>query len=89
MQIINFLTTLGMITNITINLFVDDRVLSMEASKRWLMLFLVENALLVTIFFIKFNDLPSWFEYKNRAKFSYLNTFNDKNKGMITKKKQE
>ena len=78
---------IGVMVNVAIFLFSspnpNNPINHIETIKnKFLMIFFVENSLLLIYFFVDWNVLPSWFKYKDIIKDLYLNKFfyKDENK---------
>lgn len=78
------MNTFGLFTNVGIILFADSQILSIyTVTERWIMMFILENILLLTVFFFRIDFLPNWFNYTEKAKIGYLSSssaFNNKKK---------
>lgn len=71
------MNTFGLFSNVGIILFADGRIISKYTSdERWVMMFYLENILLISVFFFKLNFLPDWFNYTEKAKIGYLLSIN-------------
>ena len=78
--IIKVFLFLGVIVNVAIFLFSNHNPMSpmntIETIKnKFLMIFLVENSLLLIYFYVDWDILPKWFKYKDIIKELYLNKY--------------
>ena len=78
--IIKVFLFIGVMVNVAIFLFSNHNPLSpmntIETIKnKFLMIFLVENSLLLIYFYVDWNILPKWFKYKDIIKDLYLNKY--------------
>ena len=78
--IIKVFLFIGVMVNVSIFLFSNHSPMSpmntIETIKnKFLMIFLVENSLLLIYFFVDWNILPKWFKYKDIIKELYLNKY--------------
>ena len=78
--IIKVFLFIGVIVNVAIFLFSNNNPMSpmntIETIKnKFLMIFLVENSLLLIYFYVDWNILPKWFKYKDIIKDLYLNKY--------------
>ena len=78
--IIKVFLFIGVIVNVAIFLFSNNNPMSpmntIETIKnKFLMIFLVENSLLLIYFYVDWNILPKWFKYKDVIKDLYLNKY--------------
>lgn len=87
---IKFMNTFGLFSNVGIILFADNRIITKYTSdERWVMMFYLENVLLISVFFFKLNFLPDWFNYTEKAKIGYLLSINTNLDAKISKTKTE
>lgn len=75
---IKFMNTFGLFSNVGIILFADTQIINAYSlDERWKMMFIIENLLLIFVFFFRINFLPNWFDYSEKAKLGYLNSSYD------------
>ena len=70
-KIISFMVTMGIISNLVINLITDSRMSIYDLSSKYSIIIVVENILFVALMFSEIEKLPLWFNFKNQLKTSY------------------
>lgn len=93
------MNTFGLFSNVGIILFADAQIVKVYSyDERWVMMFVIENILLILVFFFRINFLPNWFDYAEKAKLGYLtsgfaagtgSTANESNKNKESDKNKE
>lgn len=71
--IINFLITMGIISNLVINFVTDARMGIYSKVAQYSTIMLFENILFVLLMFMELQKLPVWFNFIGQLKVSYLN----------------
>ena len=78
---IKFMNTFGLFTNVGIILFADAQIVATYTiDQRWVMMFCIQNVLLILVFYFKLEFVPDWFNYTEKAKLNYIQTTMDKKK---------
>lgn len=68
-------TFIGLLTNICLIFFTDNRLRNVPLSHKLSSILVVENFVLIFLMFIGYRSLPLWFEYREKIEVGYLKKF--------------
>jgi hypothetical protein len=68
---LSILTFVGLVTNVTTNLFTSGSMEELTEHK-WFLLITTENIVVFLLFFIGLQNLPEWFKFKDKIKANYI-----------------
>lgn len=70
LKVLKLLTFFGIVTNISITFFTIQMMSQMK--RRWLMVFWIENAMVIMFFLIRYKSSPNWFKFITQIKYNFL-----------------
>ena len=71
-KILSFMITIGAICALFINFISDSRMEKYSLTSRFSLIIIFENIVFVMMMFMQIAKLPTWFDFKNRIKISYV-----------------